>query len=146
MNNRTLVYLTILVLVGIGALFALNVAQILDGSGASQTYLKPYEIRGMAVKFDQMLYTLNFEQQNEVVDILNRSVRVVGVKPDKRAKPAIEKIYVYPFKDDVIEITPIAYVDNNNLVYSAPQWNNEGYLMEISNGKLHELLSQTYDH
>ncbi|WP_068468089.1 hypothetical protein [Candidatus Protochlamydia phocaeensis] len=145
MTNRTLIYLTILVLVSMGVLFTLNMTAILTGKPEEETYLKYNQVRGMAVGHHKLLYTLNFKQQNDVIDILNRSVRVMGVKPGKRQKPNIEKIVIYQFNDQPeLVLTPIAYIDGN-LVFSVPQWNSDGYLMEVSNGRLQQLLSQTYD-
>ena len=145
MNNRIVLFFTIAVLAGMGILLAINMSSILTGQPAHQTYLKYNNVRGMAVGHNQMLYTLNFKQQNDVIDILNRSVRVLEVKPGKRQKPNIEKIVVYQFDHlpDLI-ITPIAYVDGN-LVYSVPQWNEDGYMMELSDGDMQKLLTQTYD-
>lgn len=145
MNNRTVVYLTIMVVVGLVVLLAINMSSILTGQPGNQTYLKYNDVRGMAVDHNDLHFTLNFTQQNKVIDIINRSVRVVGVKPGKRQKPDIEKIVIYQFdgKPDLV-ITPIAYVDNN-LVFSIPNWEKDGYLMEVSEGTLQTLLSQTYD-
>lgn len=145
MNNRTLVYLTSLVILGMLVLLALNMTSILTGQPIGQTYLRFNHVRGMAINHDQLLYTLNFSQQNQIIEILNRSVRVVGVKPGKRQKPDFEKIIVYQFdnKPDLV-INPIAYVDKN-LVFSVPEWEAEGYLMELSEGDLQDLLSKTYD-
>jgi len=146
MSNRNFYIMTAVVFLGMLTLFALNLTEVLTTqSDDPQTYLKYNDVRGMAVGHNQLLYTLNFKQQNTVVDILNRAVRVVGVKPGKRQKPNIDQIIVYQFdnKPD-ITITPIAYVDSN-LVFTAPEWNGDGYLMEISNGSLQQLLSQTFD-
>lgn len=145
MNNRTLVFFTILVLAGMITLLSLNMTSILSGQPDNQTYLKYNEVRGMAVSHNQLLYTLNFAQQNAVIDILNRAVRVVGVKPGKRQRPTIDKIVVYQFdnKPDLV-INPIASIDQN-LVFSVPQWVPDGYLMELSDGNFQRLLSQTYD-
>ena len=134
MNNRTLVYSTSLVILGMLILLGLNMTSIMSGSPENEKYLRYNHVRGMAVNHNQVLYTLNFNQQNKLIEILNRSVRVVGVKPDKREKPAIEQIIIYQFdgKPDLI-INPIAYVDKN-LVFSVPEWEAEGYLMELSEG------------
>jgi hypothetical protein len=145
MTNKTLVYLTFLVLIGIGILFALNMTSLLTGQPDNQNYLQYNKVRGIAVSHNKLLYTLNFKQQKDVIDILNRAVRVVGVKPGKRQKPNIDKIIIYQFKEKSdVTITPIAYV-NKNLVFSAPGWDEETYLMEISDGRLFQLLSQTFD-
>ncbi len=145
MNNRTLVYSTSLVILGMLILLGLNMTAIMSGKPENEKFLRYNHVRGMAVNHNQVLYTLNFTQQNKVIDILNRSVRVVGVKPGKREKPAIDQIIVYQFdgKPDLI-INPVAYVDKN-LVFSAPEWEPEGYLMELSEGDLLTLLSKTYD-
>lgn len=145
MNNRTLVYSTSLVILGMLILLGLNMTAIMSGKPENEKFLRYNHVRGMAVNHNQVLYTLNFTQQNKVIDILNRSVRVVGVKPGKREKPAIDQIIVYQFdgKPDLI-INPVAYVDKN-LVFSAPEWEPEGYLMELSEGDLQTLLSKTYD-
>lgn len=145
MTNRTLIYLTALVIISMATLFAINLTSILSGKPEDQAYLKFNHVRGMAVSHNQMLYTLNFKQQNDVIEILNHAVRVVGVKPGKRQRPSIDKLIVYQFNDlpDLV-ITPISYVDDN-LVFSAPAWSQDSFLMEMSNGRLHQLLSQTYD-
>jgi hypothetical protein len=145
MNNRTLIVLTSLVIAGMIILLAINMTSILTGQPANQTYLKYNDVRGVAVGHHQLLYTLNFNQQNTLITILNHAVRVVGVKPDKRQKPEIDKIVIYQFngKPD-LTINPVAYIDKN-LVFSVPQWEKEGFLMELSEGDLQRLLSQTYD-
>ncbi len=145
MSNQTVFTISLLVIVGLCLLFTVNITSILKGKESEEAYLKFNSVRGMAVEHDKLLYTLNFDQQNNIITILNRSVRVMGVKPDKRQKPDIEKLVVYQFenKPDII-ITPIAYI-NNNLVFSAPAWNADNYLMELSNGELQKLFVQTYD-
>jgi hypothetical protein len=145
MNNRTLIYLTGFVIIGMLVLLALNMTSILTRQPESQAYLKFNDVRGMAINHNQLLYTLNFNQQNKVIEILNRSVRVVGVNPGKRQKPDFEKMIVYQFegKPDLV-INPIAYVDKN-LVFSVPEWDPSGYLMELSEGDLQDLLSKSYD-
>ncbi|MBS4163969.1 Uncharacterized protein PRO82_001278 [Candidatus Protochlamydia amoebophila] len=145
MTNKTLVYLTFLVLIGMAILFALNMTSLLSGQPDNQTYLKYNQVKGIAVSHNKKLYTLNFKQQNDLIEILNRAVRVVGVKPGKRQRPNIDQIIIYQFKDQPdIVITPIAYVDNN-LVFSVPSWNKDTYLMDISDGRLLQLISQTFD-
>lgn len=145
MDNRTVVILTVAVIFGMCILLALNLTNILTGQPENQTFLKYNDIRGMAVEYHQQLFTLNFTQQNQVAAILNQAVRTMGIKPGKRKKPAIDKIIIYQFNNqpDII-VTPIAYI-GSNLAFSAPQWNANGYLIEVSEGELRDLLSQTYD-
>jgi hypothetical protein len=145
MRNQTVFTISLLVIIGLCVLFTINISSIMKGKNVDETYVKYNGVRGMAIEHNKLLYTLNFDQQNDVIGMLNRSVRVVGVKPDKRQKPDIEKLVIYQFGDkpDII-ITPIAYI-NNNLVYSAPAWNVDNYLMELSDGGLQKLIAQTYD-
>lgn len=145
MTNRALFILISLTVVAMLALLGLNMTSLLTGSSPPETYLKYNEVRGMEVGYQGLMYTLNFKQQNEIIEILNRSVKIVGLKPGKREKPSIQKIIVYQFDNQPnLEILPIAYIDKN-LVFSVPQWSPDGYLMEMSDGYLHQLLSQTYD-
>jgi len=145
MKNRTAFTIALFFVLGVVALFAMNLSTILAKHTLDEKYLKYNHVRGMAVEYNDLLYTLNFKQQNDLVSLLNHSVRVVGVKPDKRKKPEISKIIIYQFEDkpDIV-ITPVAYV-NKNLVYSAPDWNEDNYLMEINDGRVQKLLAQTYD-
>jgi hypothetical protein len=99
----------------------------------------------MAIAHNQLLYTLNFKQQNTVIDILNKAIHIIDIRPGQRQPPNIEKIVIYRFNNQPdLVINPIAYV-NQNLVFSIPEWEQEGYFMELSNGALKQLLSQTYD-
>jgi hypothetical protein len=146
MSNRTLLYSTIVVIAGMLILFGLNVSSILTGRPPNETHLHYNQVRGMAVGYNQLLYTLNFKQQNEVIEILNRSIPVKGINPGRNQPTNVEKIVVYQFDNqpDII-INPIAYVDKN-LVFSVPQWSTDGYFREVSAGRLQQLLPQTYDH
>lgn len=145
MTNRTLVYLTSLVFLGMLALFALNVSSILTGNPDNQTYLKYNEVRGMAVSHHQMLYTLNFKQQNRIISILNRAVRLTEIKPGEKQPPHIDHLIIYQFNDQPdILLTPITYLDHQ-LIFSVPQWDPDNNFMELSNGELQQLFSQTYD-
>jgi hypothetical protein len=145
MSNRTLVVLTVLVIAGMLVLFGLNVTNILTGQPPNQKYLKYNDIQGMAIGRNRVLYTLNFQQQNQVIEILNSAVPITEIKSGKRNPPNIDKLVIYPLqgKPEIV-LTPIAYVDNN-LIFSAPDWVAHGYLMELSDGDLKNLLSKTYD-
>ena len=145
MSNRTLISFTALVILGMAILLGLNMNQILTGQPESQTYLNYNEVRGMAISHHQLLYTLNFTQQNKVIGLLNKAVRIAELKATERQPPDFDHLVIYQFnhKPDLI-IKPIAYVDQN-LIFSVPEWYKDGYLMELSEGDLQQLLSQTYD-
>lgn len=145
MTNRTLVISTSILVASLLLLLGLNLSSILQKSSPTATYLQYDQIRGMDIKYRDSFYTLNFKQQNDIVDIFNQAVRVVGLKPNKRQKPDIEKIVIYRFGLPDLIVTPVAYVENN-LVYSTPEWNEESYLMEMSDGYLRQIITQSYDH
>lgn len=145
MSNRTLFFLTALVILSMVTLFAFNLTNILTGQPPNQIYLKYNDVRGMAISHNQMLYTLNFQQQNTIIDILNKAKPINEIKSDKRQPPNIDKLVIYLFEDkpDIV-FTPIAYIDKN-LVFSIPALVPNGYFMELSEGDLQQLLAQTYD-
>jgi len=147
MNYRTLVVLTTLVILGIALLFAINFANLLRGEVPNQTYLRYNQVRGIAVSREQLLYTLNFQQQKQVIDSLNTAVAITDIRQVKRDPPDFEKIVIYQFEGEPdIIIKPLAYVDGD-LIFSAPQWQPpKDYLMELSAWNLRNLLSTTYDH
>lgn len=144
MSNRVILYLTALVLIGMVILFSLNLVNIFSGQPNSQAYIKHNQVRGIAVKHNQLLYTLNFRQQNDLIDLINRSLPTREMPNDTREDTPIAQIVVYLFGADDLVLSPVAYI-NDNLVYSTPQWNPNGYFMDLSNGTLKNLLSQTYD-
>lgn len=147
MKNRTLFFLTALVLLGMFTLLALNINSILTGVPKNQTYLKYNDVEGMAASHKNILYTLNFKQQNRLIDIFNRSVRVFEDQIGEGTKPEVEKIIVTLFGQKApVEITLIRLLsDSGNLIFSAPQWDADSYFMELSRGEMQSLLSQTYD-
>lgn len=145
MNNRTLLYLTTLVLIGMTTLLIFNLSLILTGKHSDEPYLHYNHVRGMAVEHRQLLYTLNFDQQNAVIHLLNHAAPISEIEGNNSEKPAVDKIVVYLFDQPDLTITPVADVDRN-LIFSVPEWVPNGYLMEMSDGNFQHLLSQTYDH
>lgn len=125
-------------------------------------YISPNDVRGIAVQHDNLLYTLNFEQQNTLVDIFNRAIPITKEAAETRkAKEApssdVQKIVIYRFNAPDIEITPVSFVSKSqsavqaqdkqrlNLVFLAPLWNDKGFLEESVGDELHKFLSTTYD-
>lgn len=146
MTNRTLFTLTCLVLGAILALLALNMTSILTGTPKGQTYLGYNDVSGIAVRYRDQLYTLNFNQQNSVINYLNRSVRLNEIEKGERENPEIDQIIIYRFGHQPnVLIKPLTYL-NHNLIFSAPLWDSDNDFMELSRGELQNLLSQTFDH
>lgn len=136
--------MTVLVLGGMLVLFSLNLLRIFGDNPHSPTYIRHNDVRGIAVRHEGLLYTLNFRQQNDVIDLLNRSVLLRELPTGQREDSPIEQIIIYRFGSNDLVLTPIAYI-NNHLVYSTSLENPPPYLMDLSSGTLKNLLSQTYD-
>ena len=145
MNNRMLIFMVSMVLVAIGLMLGLNILTIFQEAAPSK-YLSPNEVRGMATEHNKLLYTLNFEQQNRAVILLNRAIRVGyqaytehdGVTFD------FDKLVVYRFNEPEITIIPISVI-KGQMVFSCPEWNPDGLLRETGPGELKDHLDQTYD-
>jgi hypothetical protein len=157
MSSRSIFYMTFAVLAGFAVILAMNVAKAFKEF--APRYLSPNDVRGMAIEHNNLLYTLNFEQQNAVLQILNQSVPIgpqISPKEESPLKPAFERLVIYRFQAPDIEIRPVAYArivtafggegptQQDLLVFSAPIWNRTG-LMQETTARFKDLLSQTYD-
>lgn len=144
MSNRTLYWMTGLFVFCILILLLLNAVPMM-WTPPAEKYLKFNDVRGMAVEHKQKLYTLNFEQQNEVIGHLNKSIPVSNtIVTDMKPKLEISKIVVYRFGLPDLTIVPIEY-SSNNLIFSSPDWNRDGLMKDVSLGALKNVLAQTYD-
>lgn len=145
MNNRTLYTMTALVLLGIAVLFWTNIKSIIEGKPLSQTYLNYNEVRGVAVQYKGKPYTLNFEQQNQFIDYVNRFIPIEKIESKSDKKPDFDSIIVYQFNNQPdITFKPVAF-NEQNLIFSVPLLQKDGYLMDISEGKLNQFISKTHD-
>lgn len=145
MNNRTLTYMTIFVLVGMGALLLINTLLLFQSPTTIAKYISRGDVRGMAVIHRHKEYTLNFTQQNTLIAYLNQLEQVPqNVNRSSQTVLDFEKIIVYKFKSPNVEITPVGYV-NDDLLLSVPEWYREGLLKDTSHGELKTILSKTYD-
>ncbi|GAB4237866.1 MAG: hypothetical protein Tsb0021_17650 [Chlamydiales bacterium] len=141
--QRSLLFL----LIGIGAIV---IALLLN-------FLTPYEdqtdrkvlvrgdVRGMEIVHRNIPFTLNFEQQEAVINMINRSLFVGAADLNQITDEALfEEITIYPFKGNPMRLRPIAYLTDGNLLYTLPEFHT-GYLQDISEGEMKRLLSKSYD-
>ncbi len=142
MPKRSLFFL-LLGLGCIGLAMLLNLVAVLWPKNPS-TFISAENVRGMAIEHHGLLYTLNYEQQNQTLDILNLA-KPFHEESIPRQDLDFEKIVIYRFHGDDIEIKPIAWL-NQELAFSSPSWNGGTVLQEKSSGLLQTLLSETYDH
>lgn len=158
-GTRITFYMTLTVLLGFAVILFMNAASFLGV--VPSRYISPNDVRGIAVEHNHKLYTLNFVQQNEMIDIFNRAFPVGKEIVDTRKTtiqdpPEVQKIIIYRFNAPDIVITPVAFVFKTtsinqkagskdvNMVFSVPEWNPNGLLEESTSDQLHKLLSSTY--
>lgn len=109
-------------------------------------YITRNDVRGMDIQYKNTLYTLNFAQQNEVIDILNQGVLVAPEVSKNEKKPDFEKLILYRFDKSDIEIVPFNIDNDNNYTFSVSDFSKTKNLKDTSRGTLQELLLETYDH
>lgn len=145
MSNRTLTFLLAVVIVGMCALILLNMTG-LYWNVPSEKFLSHNNVKGMDIVHSEKHYPLNFKQQNQVINILNRSVKIGHEAYFEGEEGDIEwdHLTIYQFEGPTLEVKPVAFLDRQ-LLFRVAQWNPEGLLRETGPGNLHPLLSQTYD-
>lgn len=144
MDNRSLTYLTAIVLAGTGILLVMNILPIF-WSPVNEKYLSYNGVKGIAVVHDGKYYTLNFNQQNETIDMLNMSLKVGKQSvQSSEGKPSFDKIVIYLFNAPDMELTPVA-MQSGSIIFQAPSWNPDGYMKEVSKGEFKKLIENAYD-
>ncbi len=144
MSQRTLFYLIVLVLAGMATILFINVNSLFSAAH-QERYVAYNDVKGMDIQRGQLLYTLNFDQQNQIITEINRSIPVgaPGAKPDQALN--FSKLIIYRFKGSNLVLIPIRY-ENDELIYRIPQLKAEGFFKDISQGGLKRLIAETYDH
>ncbi len=140
MSNFNIFLMTTLAFLAIAALFVMNFSSYFSFGGGS---LSSELIGGSAVEHKKILYTLNFDQQNRLIDFINQS----DVAKDQKSVTQdpnidVKKIVFYLLENkNNIEIIPLNYDSQGNLFFSF----REKIRKDTSQGKLKKLLSETYD-
>lgn len=144
MNNRTLTFLTVLVLVGIGAILLLNIASLFK-KPENEKHISLNDVRGVEIQYKKKLYPLSLEQQVQAIQILNDSLPV-SFKTGQRnlATPNFEQIIIYQMNKPDVVVTPVGY-DQEDLVFRAPSWNEQALLKEFSDGNLKKIIQSAIE-
>lgn len=144
MSTRLINSLAILAIVGIFALFASHFIPMV-WTGPKQKYVEYNDVNGIDVSKGTLPWTLNFKQQNDVLDRINQSIMIKksDFQPSQDKFP-FESITIHRFKDKDIILKPIGK-KNKNIVFSVPQLSNDTYLQDVSEGDLLSFLETTYD-
>lgn len=139
--------MTLIVIAGILVILGMNMFSAFDFSPTK--YISPNDVRGSAIQYNQKLYTLNFEQQNNLLGIFNSSTVIPEASIANGMKPEFDKIILYRFNAPDVSITPIQFLkkgDQHVFIYSAPTWNASGWLQATGPENFQNFFSQTYDH
>lgn len=141
MDNRLITYLTFAVVAVMAFLLLANVFPIFI-KPIAEKYIGYNDVRGMAVEYEGKLYTLNFDQQKNAIGFFNQSIASTS-KPSQQAD--FSKLIIYRFNQltDIV-IKPEGYDNNQNLIFTAPEWTHEGSLQDVSQGKFKALIHQIY--
>lgn len=142
MPQRTFLFLSV-ALIAIAAALILNLFSVFWPQ-EYESFISKKDVSGVAVSHKQKLYTLSFTQQNELLSMLNHSIRIKVDARGKESNVDVDKIVIYRFNAPPVEIRPIAFIDHN-LLYSAPDWDKNFFLKEVSHGQLEKLIRETYD-
>jgi hypothetical protein len=145
MSNRTLLTMTSLVLVCMALLFLLRLIPVIWPSHAD-TYLSLNGVEGIEIEHGNLPYTLNFDQQNQMIEMLNMAIPFKTTEQEKKETLDVDKITIYRFNEKPLILTPYRYNSNGNLFFLAPDWNPAGLMKDVSDGELKKLLLTTYDH
>ena len=144
LKNSTIALLA-LFLLAIGVIFFQNASRFLTGVSftSPMSEFNANDISGSQLVYKGTPYTLSLKQQMEVLDVINQAVPFEGrFQADKNV--GFDKITFFSFGKNNINLIPIIYI-KNKLVFQIPGTQNE-YLIEESEGKLRNLIINSYDH
>jgi len=144
MSNRTLNSLVVLLLVGILALFTVNLLPMLYPH-SKEKFIGFNDVKGIAVEHNQNLWELNFDQQNQLIDSINHAIQVKKEGSLSKQDFPFQSIVIYRFNGDDVVLKPLGK-NGNHLVFSAPQLLAETYLQDMTTGEMQNLIQSTYDH
>lgn len=137
MSNMNIFWLTLAALVAGVILLLMNFSTYSPFKQFSKN-----SVSGMAVEHNGELYTLSYEQQTAMIDLINKSV---SAKETPAQDPSIDvkKIVVYPLGNQKsFDLIPLTYTPEGNLLFTL-----QGKVRkDVSGGELKQLLSTTYDH
>jgi CBS domain-containing protein len=144
--DRTRLYL-IIGLVAIGAALLLNLLPVEDRRTPVGEIITNGDVRGAALIYAGKPYTLNFKQQEEFVNWMNRAVPVTH--PEIQGgitDPDFEKVVVYRFNDKPnLTLKPVGYLKTGNLVFTIEEDQNKGFYLDTSQGQMKKLLTQIHE-
>ncbi len=144
MNNNTMIFLTSLALVAMGALLVLNLAPNIASRVTVQP-IPPLMVRSISVIQKGVPYTLNAEQQRTVGNAIQHAEEVKKSDyPTVKGPFNFDRIVIQRFNSGDLEILPIQFKENE-LVFSAPALSQDVYYIELSGGALQKVVNSIHE-
>ncbi|MDP1836240.1 MAG: hypothetical protein Q8K75_10000 [Chlamydiales bacterium] len=143
MNARNAIYAALVIIVLVGILLLRSSVQIVPENRVT-TLLQPNDIRGMEIVYKNLPYTLNFDQQQEMLELINRCIPVGKISASPGGLPYFKKIVVYLFGRPSIELNQVDFAENE-FYFQAPGLNADGFLMDVSGGRMFQLVESAHD-
>lgn len=144
MNNNSMIFLTSLALVAMGALLVLNLAPNIASRVTVQP-IPPLMVRSISVIQKGVPYTLNAEQQRTVGNAIQRAEEVKKSDyPTVKGPFNFDRIVIQRFNSGDLEILPIQFKENE-LVFSAPALSQDAYYIELSGGALQKVVNSIHE-
>jgi hypothetical protein len=144
MNNRTIQLLIFLSIAAVMFLLAANFLPHFTSGRSSDLKVNFQEVKGASVVYKGKTYTLNGEQQAVLVTSLNAAIPIgrTDFTPDNA--PDLGQFEIYFFKKDApLVLKPVGLM-GNNLVFKISEWNRDGWIKDVTDGRLLQLLKDSH--
>jgi hypothetical protein len=144
MNNRTLQLLIFLSIAAVMFLLAVNFLPHFTSGSTSGVRINFQEVKGASVVYKGKTYTLNGEQQALLVTSLNSAIPIGRNEFNADNAPDVGQFEIYFFKkDSPLVLKPIGLI-GKNLVFRVPEWNRDGWIKDVTDGGLLQLLKDSH--
>jgi len=106
-------------------------------------FVNKEEVRGSALKANNLNYTFNYKQQKGVLQELNNSKKVQNLNPPQYTPNAIDSIMIYLFDSkEPLELVPAS---NDYTYFKVSTWKEPYYLQIMDPEDLQIILELAYD-
>lgn len=114
------------------------------GGSNKSTQLSRDSVRGSALVVKGVTYTLNFNQQVSVINVLGRAIAIGrdAISSDGQ-KPFFDKLIIYRFNQPDLIIQPLQQRVTSMLL-DIPEWSETQYFLDTSSGELVNTLKEAF--
>lgn len=143
MSNRTLQLLIFLSIAAVVFLLAINFLPYITSKN-SDLKLNFQDIKGVSVVYNGKTFTLNGTQQATLVSGINAAIPIGRTEFTAETIPNYGQFEIYFFKNDVkLTLKPVGLM-GKNLVFKVPEWNRDGWIKDVTDGELLDLLKDSH--